>query len=94
MIQTLKNHLQKFHQANLWLELAHIREDKKQQIQMPNPSETVFTLDKGIVYPTVVFSKEDKGHNIEEKSKIQEVYEELAQQVKWSNGYMVNNLAI
>lgn len=39
MIKKIINHLKKYHEANLWLEQAYIREDKKQALAQHIVSE-------------------------------------------------------
>lgn len=79
MIRQIKNYLKKYHEANLWLEHAYVREEKKQALETTTAaSETVYpTSDSVVIQPQVVFSQYDVGHNEEETNRIQELYHEL-----------------
>lgn len=82
MIQKLINYLKKYHEANLWLEQAYIREEKKQALQavatvQAGPAEVGIPYEAITNQPHIVFTHYDVGHNQEEKNKIQQLYAEL-----------------
>jgi hypothetical protein len=79
MIRTIKKYLKKYHEADLWLELAYVREEKKQALETTTEVQTGFELTGGVsvIQPHIIFSHADVGHNEEETNKIQELYREL-----------------
>jgi hypothetical protein len=79
MTHKIKNYLKKYHEANLWLELSYVREEKKQALQSTTEAQTGFEpVSETILHqPQVVFTHYDVGHNQEETNRIQELYNEL-----------------
>lgn len=79
MIQTIKTYLKKYHEANLWLELSYVREEKRQALEVT--TEALTELEPEYEYaanqPQTVFTHYDAGHNQEETNRIQELYKEL-----------------
>ncbi|HSA84405.1 MAG TPA: hypothetical protein VLF20_06000 [Patescibacteria group bacterium] len=78
MIKKLITYLNKYHQANLWLDAAYVREAKKQELHKDVVPVTPYDYMTYLYQrPQVVFTQPDAGHNEEEKIKIQQLYQEL-----------------
>lgn len=67
--------LNKYNQAQTWLELLKVRENQKQPLTVSAPMQIAMT--EAVSKPHVVFTSYDVGHNTEEASKIQQLYAEL-----------------
>lgn len=79
MINQIKKHLKKYHEADLWLEQAYMREEKKQALEAVTEPQTGIEPPSvsAAIQPHVVFTYYDAGHNQDEKNKIQQLYSEL-----------------
>lgn len=84
MMNVFKKH-NKFQQAQLWIEQAQVREDKKQAIQPVVSSQEIVQDQQSIFVQqtNTVFTKEDRGHDEQETQKIQTIYKELEDVIRF-----------